>query len=71
MSKYHIHIGDLILQKLKDEKLSVRWLARKVNKDPSNLCKMLKKKSIDSDLLQRISQVLQPGNPSSIFPSQF
>ena len=58
MSNYNIHIGVLIRQKLKEEELSMRWLARKVNKYPSNLCKILKKKSIDSDLLQSISEVL-------------
>jgi len=58
MSKYHIHIGELILQKLKEEQLSVAWLAVKINIDPSNLHKKLKKKSMDTDLLQRISKVL-------------
>ena len=58
MSTHHIHIGDLILQKLREEKLSVAWLAAKINIDPSNLHKKLKKKSMDTDLLHQISKVL-------------
>ena len=58
MSKNHLHIGEKILRKLEEEKLSVRWLAGKVKKDPSNLRRTLKKKSMDSDLLHSISEVL-------------
>ncbi|MCL2435759.1 MAG: XRE family transcriptional regulator [Lentimicrobiaceae bacterium] len=58
MNNYNIHIGELILKKLKKEKLSVAWLAGKINIDPSNLHKKLKKKSMDTDLLQHISKVL-------------
>jgi len=58
MSKPHIHIGELILQKLKKEKLSVAWLAVKVDVDPSNLHKRLKKMSMDIELLWRISKAL-------------
>ena len=58
MNNPNIHIGELITQKLEEEKLSVRWLAYKVDRDPSNLHKILKKKSMDSDLIQRISEVL-------------
>ena len=53
-----IHIGKIIKDKLKEEKRSVAWLAEKVYKDPSNLRKILKKQSMDIDLLQRISQAL-------------
>ncbi|MCL2291059.1 MAG: XRE family transcriptional regulator [Bacteroidetes bacterium] len=59
MKNYHIHIGELILQKLKKEKRSVAWLAGEVFIDPSNLRKVLKKKSMDTSLLQRISKALQ------------
>jgi hypothetical protein len=58
MNNPQIHIGELILQRLKEEKLSVRWLALKVKKDPSNLRRTLKKRSMDSDLLLNISEVL-------------
>jgi len=58
MSTHHIHIGELILQKLREEKLSVAWLAGKVDVDPSNLHKRLKKMSMDAELLLRISKAL-------------
>jgi len=58
MNNNEIDIGELIHQQLKEEQLSVAWLAGKINFDPSNLHKKLKKKSMDTDLLQRISKVL-------------
>jgi len=58
MNNPHIHIGELIHQKLKEEKLSVAWLARKIYTDPSSLHKKLKKNSINTDLLCRISKAL-------------
>jgi hypothetical protein len=54
----NIHISKLVLQKLKDEKRTVTWLAREIDKDPSNLRKRLKKGSIDTELLQQISKAL-------------
>ena len=58
MSKHHIHIGDLILQKLREAKRSVAWLAEKIYTDPSSLRKKLKKGSMNTELLRRISQAL-------------
>jgi DNA-binding Xre family transcriptional regulator len=58
MSNPNIHIGELILQKLKEKNLPVAWLAGKVGMDPSNLRKQLKKISIDTHLLQHISKEL-------------
>ena len=58
MSNTHIHIGELIIQKLKEEGLSVAWLARKMGMDPSNLRKKLKKMSLDTSFLQNISNIL-------------
>jgi hypothetical protein len=43
MNNNHLPIGDLILQKLKEEKRSVAWLADKICIDPSSLRKRLKK----------------------------
>jgi hypothetical protein len=59
MNYLKIHIGDMIRQKLKDEERSVEWLAKKIGKDPSNFRKTLRKKSIDSELLGRISEILK------------
>jgi len=52
------NIGNIILQKMKDEKRSVAWLAREVFIDPSTLRKKLKKQTIDTELLQKISKAL-------------
>ena len=51
-------IGDLILQKLKEEKRSVAWLAGKICIDPSSLRKRLKKNSMNIELLRSISSSL-------------
>jgi len=53
-----IHIGELILQKLKERERSVAWLAKKVYRDRSNLCKRLKKDDINTKLLSLISSAL-------------
>jgi hypothetical protein len=58
MNNNEIDIGKLILQKLKEENLSVTWLAEKMYIEPSYFHKMLKKKSIDTNLLLNISKVL-------------
>jgi len=57
--KEKIHIGELIRNKLKEDQRSVAWLAKKVHRDKSSLCKQLKKDSIDTKLLFDISITLQ------------
>ncbi|MDR3094381.1 MAG: XRE family transcriptional regulator [Bacteroidales bacterium] len=52
------NIGELICQRLKDEGRTKKWLADQVNCDPSNFCKTLKNKHIDTDLLLSISFAL-------------
>ena len=59
MNNNEIHIGDLIIQKLKEKKRSIRWLAGEILVDPSNLRKRLKKKSMDTELLRNISKALR------------
>ena len=59
MNSNEIDIGTLILQKLKEENLSVAWLVGKVGKDPSNLRKTLKKNSMNTELLRRIAKALK------------
>ena len=59
MNNDEIDIGELILQKLKEEKRSVRWLAKKIDKDPSNLRKTLKKNSMNTALLKCIAKALK------------
>lgn len=50
--------GEAIKQVLNEQERSEAWLARKVHCDPGNFNRILKKRSIDIDLLRRISIVL-------------
>jgi DNA-binding Xre family transcriptional regulator len=59
MNNNEIHIGNLILRKLEEDKRSVTWLAEEIYTDPSNLHKLLKKKSISTATLQKIAKVLK------------
>ncbi|MDR3287477.1 MAG: XRE family transcriptional regulator [Prevotellaceae bacterium] len=55
-----IHIGKIILQKLKEKERSITWLAKKVNCDDSNLGRTLRNcDHIHTELLFRISVVLE------------
>ena len=54
-----IHIGNLIKQKLRQQERSNAWLARKLFMDSSNVSKMLKRQYIDTELLLRISIILE------------
>lgn len=49
------HIGEAIKAKLKEQERSEAWLARKVHCDPGNFNRILKRDSMDLDLLRRIS----------------
>ena len=50
--------GEAIKKILSEQERSEAWLARKVHCDPGNFNRILKKRSIDIDLLRRISIVL-------------
>jgi hypothetical protein len=54
-----VHIGKLIRQKLDEKDRSMAWLARKVNCDSSNFCKLLARSHINTQLLFHISIVLE------------
>ena len=49
------HIGNAIKAILKEQERSEAWLARKVHCDPGNFNRILKRNSMDLDLLKRIS----------------
>jgi hypothetical protein len=51
-------IGDLIKEKLKENDRTVRWLAKKTGYTCSNIYKALKLVFIHTELLDRISRVL-------------
>ena len=54
-----LHIGKIICKQLKKEGRTKKWLAEKVCCDYSNFCKVLKNQFLDTELLWRISFVLQ------------
>ena len=53
-----IHIGHLIEEELLRQERSAAWLARKLYCDRTNIYKIFKRESIDTDLLLRISKAL-------------
>jgi len=53
-----LHIGSLIYTTLKQKGHSVTWLASQLHCDRSNLYKIFDKYYIDTDLLYRISKIL-------------
>ena len=53
-----IHVGSLIKEELKRQERSISWFARKLYCDRSNVYDIFRRKSIDTDLLLRISHVL-------------
>ena len=53
-----IDICHEIKRQLKAQRRSVRWLAKQINKDHSTLNRNLKYRSMDSDWLASISDVL-------------
>ncbi len=54
-----IDIGNEIKKELKRQERSVSWFARKLYCDRSNIYSIFKRKSLDSDLLWRISRILE------------
>lgn len=53
-----IHIGKAIEQELAEQRRSAAWLAGQIFCDRSNVYRLFRKRSIDSELLMRISHVL-------------
>ena len=58
MDGKNFHIGKLIQERLKYEEHSISWLARKINCDRSNIYRIFEREHIDSELLLRLSVVL-------------
>lgn len=53
-----IHIGQLIEEELHRQERSVTWFANKLYCDRTNVYKIFKKQSIDTELLLRVSLIL-------------
>lgn len=56
---YMLHIGTLIQEELRRQKRSVSWFARKLFCDRTNVYDIFQRKSIDTELLLRISLILE------------
>ena len=54
-----MHIGQLIKRQMNKQGKTVSWLARELAYCRTNVYKIYDKKSIDTDLLMRISTLLQ------------
>ncbi|MBR6606800.1 MAG: hypothetical protein IKK92_13215, partial [Prevotella sp.] len=52
-----LHIGTLIKAELENQERTVSWFARKLNCDRSNVYKLFKRSTIDTELLLRISKI--------------
>lgn len=53
-----IHIGKLIEKELRHQKRSVMWLSRQIPCDRRNIYDIFLRQSIDTDLLYKISTIL-------------
>jgi len=53
-----VHIGKLILEKLKEKRISKSEFARRINKSRQNVQDIFKRESVDVHLLYEIGEVL-------------
>lgn len=53
-----LHIGSQIKKELERQERTVSWFARKLCCDRSNVYKLFKRSTIDTELLLRVSQIL-------------
>lgn len=54
-----MHIGNLIRKKVKEQNKTSVWLAEQLSCSRTNVYKLYDKKSIDTDVLFRISSILR------------
>lgn len=54
-----MHIGKLIKQRMDEQGKTVVWLARQLSYSRTNIYKIYDKASIDTDVLLRISSILE------------
>lgn len=55
---FMVYIGEIIRQELLRQERSVSWFARKLYCDRTNVYKIFRKQSLDTELLLRISLIL-------------
>ena len=58
MADKKFHIGKLVQERLKYEERSISWLARKIGCDRSNVYRIFEREHLDSELLMKLSVVL-------------
>ena len=58
MADQEFHIGKLIQERLRSEERSISWLARKLGCDRSNIYHIFGREHLDSELLMKLSIVL-------------
>ena len=54
-----MHIGKLIRQKLKEQGRSATWFSQQIYCSRSNIYRIFNNPNIDTDLLKRISKILE------------
>jgi len=54
----NIHIGKIIKKELEKQGRKQTWLAKEINCDPTNICKIFNRTHIDCELLLDISKAL-------------
>ncbi len=54
-----MHIGKRIREKLREDGRSVTWFAMKICCTRTNAYKLFNKSNIDTDMLERISRILE------------
>lgn len=55
MEKESLHIGELVKSQLKKRGIRTSWVAEQLNYHRNNLYKMFQKEWVDTDLLMKIS----------------
>ena len=55
---HRLHIGSLIKAELERQERTVSWFARKLCCDRSNVYKIFRRTTIDTELLLRVSKIL-------------
>lgn len=53
------HLGEAIKEELDKQERSVTWFAKQLSCDRSNIYRIFQKESVDTNLLARISVILQ------------
>lgn len=56
--QHRLHIGNLIRERLKEERRSVVWLAQELGCHRTNVYNIFDKNSLDTNILRRISIIM-------------